>query len=192
MDFVWRWRRWLLPLILVGAALWLFEHHWVWRENSHDAEILAASRQYGIPPALVKAVVWKESRFDPNARGTKGEIGLMQIMPATAADWARAEKIALFTHTDLFSPARNTRCGAWYLRKLLLRYPQADDALPYALADYNAGRGNVLRWMQGEAVTNSAAFIGRIGFPTTQDYVRQVAGRFQHYRPIFPPPSANP
>ena len=46
--------------------------------------------------------------------------------------------------------------------------------MPYALADYNAGRGNVLKWMKGNAVTNSAAFIGQIGFPSTRDYVRAV------------------
>ena len=66
------------------------------------------------------------------------------------------------------------------------RYAQADNPLPYALADYNAGRGNVLKWKQGAAATNSAAFIGQIGFPGTRDYVRSVMRRYVRYRLLFP------
>jgi soluble lytic murein transglycosylase len=67
------------------------------------------------------------------------------------------------------------------------RYAQTDNPLPYALADYNAGRGNVLKWNQGAAVTNSAVFTGQIGFPGTRDYVKSVLRRYERYRPVFPP-----
>jgi len=62
-----------------------------------------------------------------------------------------------------------------------------DDPLPYALADYNAGRGNVLKWNQGAAATNSAAFARQIGFPGTRDYVRSVLRRYAHYQPLLHP-----
>ena len=178
---------WLFAIILLGGAATWFERWRTWRENSQDAVILAASAHHGVSPALVKAVVWRESWFNPNARGRAGEIGLMQIMPATADDWAKAERLSFFNHHQLYEPDKNTRCGAWYLKKLLARYTQTDNPLPYALADYNAGRARVLRWNHGVAATNSAAFLRQMDFPGAKKYVESVMQQYQHYRPIFPP-----
>ncbi len=147
--------------------------------------ILAAARRYEVEPALIKAVVWRESRFDPHARGRAGEIGLMQIREAAAMDWAGAEHITPFGHEQLMSPLTNTLAGAWYLRKLLKRYAQTDNPMAYALADYNAGRNNVLRWNKDAAATNSVAFLEQIGFPGTRKYVKSVLGRYEYYRPDF-------
>ena len=97
-------------------------------------------------------------------------------------EWASAEHIAEFEHTICLDPATNTLAGTWYLKKILSRYKQADDPLPYALADYNAGRGNVLKWRTGSAMTNSAAFIDQIGFPGTKAYVLSILKRYRHYR----------
>ena len=102
-----------------------------------------------------------------------------------AREWADAEHLPGFEHEHCFDPGTNTLAGTWYLGKLLRRYAQTDDPLPYALADYNAGRGNVLKWNQGAAATNSAAFIEQIGFPGTRDYVRSVMRRYARYQPVF-------
>lgn len=110
----------------------------------------------------------------------------MQIMESAALDWASAEKIELFEHEQLFDPGTNTLAGAWYLKRLLKRYSQTDNPIPYALADYNAGRGNVLKWISGAASTNSEMFIQQIGFPGTSNYVRAVMGRIENYRADFP------
>ena len=64
---------------------------------------------------------------------------------------------------------------------------QQDNPLPYALADYNAGRANVLKWAKGAAATNSALFLSQIGFPMTRDYVRAVMARRTHYRKELAP-----
>jgi soluble lytic murein transglycosylase len=111
----------------------------------------------------------------------------MQIRPVAASEWARAEHVTAYAPETLLNPATNTLAGAWYLQKLLKRYAQTDNPLPFALADYNAGRGNVLKWDRGIAATNSAAFINQIGFPGTKAYIRSVMQRFDHYRPVFPP-----
>ncbi len=189
VDLIRKYKWWLFGLIVVGGLLTWWERWRTWRENSQDPYILAAAARYGVDPALVKAVVWRESRFNPNARGRKGEVGLMQIMKDTAEDWAKAEHVSFFLQAQLFDPAKNTQVGAWYLRKLLRRYPQTDNPVAYALADYNAGRSNVLRWMNGAAVTNSAAFLAQMDFPGTKDYVRAVLRRYQRYRKSFPPRS---
>ncbi len=173
---------------LAAAALGLIRWwQWVHLESSQDQVILAAAARYGVEPALVKAVVWRESKFDPLARGRKGEIGLMQIMKTTADEWAAAEKIPVFYHEMLFDPALNTRAGAWYLGRLARRYRNTDDPLPYTLADYNAGRGNALRWAAGPAATNSRLFLENITFPGTSNYVLAVLHRRHKYLASFPP-----
>jgi len=186
MTHVGKWKWWLLALIFLGGLVALIERYRTYRENSQDAPILAAAQKYGVDPALIKAVVWRESWFNPHVKGRKGEIGLMQIRDAAADEWSKSEHVLLFTHQQLFDPAKNTLAGAWYLRKLLGRYQQTDDAVPYALADYNAGRAHVLQWAKGAAVTNSAAFVEQIGFRATRDYVRAVMKRRNHYRQAFP------
>ena len=156
------------------------------REHYFDKEILNAAKRYGVEPTLIKAVVWRETRFDPSARGRAQEIGLMQIRESAALDWASAEKIYPFEHEQVLDAGTNTLVGAWYLKKLLRRYAQTDNPIPYALADYNAGRGNVLKWISGAGATNSEAFIQQIGFPMTSNYVRSVMKKLEHYRAEFP------
>ncbi len=182
-----RWRRWIFLAVLLSGLLALYDAWRAHREHSQDRVILAAAARYGVDAALIKAVMWRESWFDPRAVGRAGEVGLMQIMEPAAREWAAAERVPLFVHSQLFDPGRNTLAGAWYLRKLLRRYAATDNPLPYALADYNAGRANVLKWARGPAATNSAVFIGQIGFPGTQAYVKSILRRYAHYRPVFPP-----
>lgn len=186
IDTIIKWKWWLFGIILLGGLVALVERWLARREHSQDTHILAAARKYGVDPALVKAVVWRESWFDPRARGRAGEIGLMQIREEAAGEWAKAEGVLFFTHRQLYDPAKNTLAGTWYLRKLLGRYTRTDNPVPYALADYNAGRTHVLQWSKGAAATNSAAFIDQIGFPGTREYVQAVMARSRQYRGTLP------
>lgn len=181
--------RWLCPILILLILGNFAAYRW-WQgclERSQDGPIRAAARRYEVEPALIKAIVWRESHFHPLVRGRAEEIGLMQLQEEAAREWASAEHVPDFLHEHCFDPGTNTLAGTWYIRKLLRRYAQTDDPLPYALADYNAGRGNVLKWNRGAAATNSAAFIDQIGFPGTRDYVRSVMRRYSHYRPVFRP-----
>jgi|ERR1041385_6000237 soluble lytic murein transglycosylase len=184
-----RLRRQNQKLLAVLAIIIAFALLWWWRsdrlERSQDGPIQGAAARYGVDASLVKAIVWKESRFNPSVRGKAQEIGLMQLQEVPAQEWADAEHIAGFAHEHCFNPVTNTLAGTWYLRKLLRRYSKTDNPVPYALADYNAGRGNVLKWNSGEAATNSAAFVEQIGFPGTKAYVKSVMARYRHYKPIW-------
>jgi soluble lytic murein transglycosylase len=173
----------VLLLLLGGVMMYL---RWQGRrERSQDAPIRAAASRYSVDPALVKAIVWRESRFNPRVRGTAQEIGLMQIRDEAANEWANAEHLSNFVHEHCLDPGTNTLAGTWYLRKLMRRYSRTDNPIPYALADYNAGRGNVLKWNSGAAATNSEAFIAQIGFNGTRQYVQEVMQRRDHYRSSF-------
>lgn len=176
---------WLIVALVLGA--FVFERWRLgWLEQSQDTPIQLAAARYGVEPALVKAIVWRESHFNPQARGSAGEVGLMQLREEAAQEWADAERLGQFVHEHCFHPLTNTYAGTFYLRKLLKRYARTDNPVPYALADYNAGRGNVIKWLQGEAATNSAAFIERIGFPGTRKYVQIVIERCHRYEREWP------
>jgi soluble lytic murein transglycosylase len=176
-------RRWLFLLVLLLLGL---TAACLWREARLEkkflSQMLAAGTRFGVDPLLVKAIVWRESRFHPDVRGSRGEIGLMQVQEPAAREWADAERLAHFNHELCSDPGTNTMAGTFYIGKLLKRYAATDNPLPYALADYNAGRGNVLKWNTASAGTNSVQFIAQIHFPATRAYVKSVMRRYALYR----------
>ena len=183
-----KWIGILVAFLLIDALLVLWWHQRA--ENRFDQEILSAALRYGLDPALVKAVVWQESKFDASATGKAGEIGLMQVCEPAAEEWAEAEKLKSFSHREIFDPRKNLRAGSWYLGKLLKRYKRADNPLPYALADYNAGRSHVLRWSKGRAETNSQAFLAAMDFPGTKRYALAIMNRREYYQKQFGKPKS--
>lgn len=185
MDAIKRRWPWLFLVIALGGLITWWRSCQTYRENSQDGHIVAAAQKYGVDPALVKAVVWRESRFNPRVRGDAGEIGLMQVGKLAAAEWAEADGQVLFRHAELFDPAKNTQAGTWYLGKMLRRYAHTDQPVVFALADYNAGRSNVLRWNKGAGSTNGAVFLTQMDFPGTCSYIRSILKRYERYKGRF-------
>lgn len=181
----------LLALATALALRWRWRH---WQSHQHDPLIRAVATQHGLPPELVKAVVWRESRFHAAALGSKGEFGLMQVTGDAAQEWADARRDRSFRPQHLLNPATNLHAGSFYLAKVARRYKATDLPHAFALADYNAGRANVLRWMKGPALTNSQAFLQSITYPGTRDYVRAILAQANAYKPDFPtaPSPASP
>jgi soluble lytic murein transglycosylase len=132
---------------------------------------------------LIKAVIKRESRFKPNARGAKGEIGLMQVTPAVGMECAFEEKLKKFKLEDLYDPALNVHVGAWYLAKAIKRYEAFPDPAPFALAHYNAGASNVDRWL--EATNNRGdkdEFLAAITYPGTKSYIEYILNKWRWYK----------
>ena len=153
------------------------------RENAFDSEIQQAAVAYGITPELVKAIVWRESQFKPDARGSSGEYGLMQIQETAANEWATTVKNNNFKPEHLLNPKTNLLAGAWYLSKWSNRSPHADNPQPFALAAYNAGPTKAREWAKD--TNSSVKFIERIDYPATMDYVLSVQKRTHLYRDSF-------
>lgn len=118
-----------------------------------------AAQTYGLPMALILAVMHAESAFDPGARSSAGAIGLMQVIPATGRRYG--------VHVGLHEPEVNVDVGSRYLRDLLAMF-DGDKAL--ALAAYNAGEGAVLR--HGRRIPP---------FRETQAYVPRVLRLYAQY-----------
>jgi soluble lytic murein transglycosylase len=157
------------------------------RFHEYDALITDAANKHGLDPVLVKAIVWRESAFDPGKVGTSGERGLMQVGEAAARDWARAEKIETFVPTDLFDAKTNLEIGAWYFKRASERWKHKEDAVPFALAEYNAGRVRVDRWIAATKRGEDAQaddLMEAIDFPTTRKYIEDIVARARFYRDI--------
>jgi soluble lytic murein transglycosylase len=156
----------MVVLALAGAAAWVVE-------SEPDAYLRARypleyehiirghATNHGLDPALLAAVVYVESRFDPNASSEAGAVGLMQLLPETARGIALRTGGTRFVVADLRDPEINVRYGSWYLDHLRRRY----GAMRMVLAAYHAGQGNVDRWRQ--------TGVG-IEFPETRAYVEEV------------------
>jgi soluble lytic murein transglycosylase len=153
--------------------------------HRYDGLIREIGKKEAVDPMLIKAVVWRESAFRPDKVGKDGERGLMQVTEAAASDWARQTKRASFVPTDLFSPRVNIEAGTWYLKKALDHYASKDDPATFALAEYNAGKSRVNKWVgdtnQGSGAT-AVDLRDSISFPGTRDYVDAIIDRYHFYQ----------
>ncbi len=164
-----------------GDALYSF-HEWVSpaRFQQYDSIITSVAAERRLDPMLVKAVVWRESRFDSKKNGSAGERGLMQVSAKAANEWARENKIENFKLDDLFDPNTNVQAGSWYLRRALDHWQNEPEPLAFALAEYNAGASRAQRW-GAEGITANQ-FINNIDFPVTRSYVQSILKRYAFYR----------
>jgi soluble lytic murein transglycosylase len=137
-----------------------------------------------LEPALLWAVAWQESRFDPSARSRSDALGLMQLKLATAGDvagWLRERRPDA---AALFDPERSVRYGGRYLAHLLAR---VDRRVAVALSAYNAGPGSLPgRWRELVERGGEALFAEVASNADAQDYTRRVLGMRAAYRELRP------
>lgn len=154
------------------------------RFQQYDKLIRSVATEHQLDPMFVKALVWRESRFDPRKYGSAGERGLMQVSEKAANEWARENKIDNFQTDGLFDPKTNLEAGCWYLRRAVEHWESQPDPLPFALAEYNAGASRAQRWAGGNenAPISKNDFLRNIDFPATRKYVESIIGRYEFYK----------
>jgi soluble lytic murein transglycosylase len=138
----------------------------------YRAIVRGHARNYRLEPALLAAVIYAESKFHADAVSASGAIGLMQLLPSTAHGIAQHTGGSKFRTADLYDPEINVRYGAWYLRHLIDKYGDEQEAL----AAYNAGQNNVDRWLASRS---------GIRFSETRAYVHRVEHLKRIYRRIW-------
>ena len=141
------------------------------------------AQEYGLDPYLVQAVIHCESSGNPNARSRSGALGLMQVMPQTGQWIAGKLNLGDFIEEDLLDPSCSIRMGCWYLSFLLERL---DNNLVHAVAAYNAGHGNVTKWLQEQGRTDENGQLNAIPFAETEEYVKRVQNAYEKYRCLYP------
>lgn len=153
------------------------------RFQRYDGLIRRIAAAHQLDPMLVKALIWRESRFDPRKVGTSGERGLMQVSEIAANDWAKQTHRDDFRVEQLFDPRVNVEAGVWYLHRAFQHWQAQPDATPFALAEYNAGATRAQRWANnGGHAMEEEVFRGNIDFPGTRKYVESIIARRDFYK----------
>ena len=163
----------LVLVVAAGVAVYVVTTSPPWFERlryplRYSEYVRVHARENGVDPALLAAVIYQESKFDAGAKSKSGAIGLMQLTPTTAHGIAVRTGGSKFTTGDLYDAEINIRYGSWYLGHLEHRYGNERTAL----AAYNAGQGNVDRWLQSRQ---------GIRFPETRAYVDRV----EHLKGVY-------
>jgi len=175
-----------MAAVVLVAALALSTVDQVVREGElplADASIIreqAAAKH--LDPALIAAVIYAETKFDPRPSSAGAE-GLMQLLPSTAYFIAHLSGGVAFTAGDLATPRINLAYGSYYLRYLLDHY-EGDEML--AVAAYNGGISNVDEWVAEARAQGRQLTIGAIPFPETREYVQRVLEAQREYRRRYP------
>jgi soluble lytic murein transglycosylase len=161
---------WHFQSIATAAQLAFYNDYPLLYPRPFDPEVQAAARVTGLPDALIYGVIRQESLYQPYAESPAGALGLMQLLPSTAARTARSIKLRRPTRGDLKEPAINVRLGAATLRELV---EQFDGRTELALAGYNAGPGAARRWLP-ERPVDADVWIENIPYNETRAYVQRV------------------
>ena len=140
-------------------------------------------KKSGVDPLVLHSIIRQESQFQFNALSPAGAVGLMQLMPRTAAETARKERMRKPRRKDLLKPKTNVALGAAYFSRLIREY--GGDYLR-AVAAYNGGEASVSKWWR-EAKGDPALFLESVTFRETRFYLRRVFLNVLQYYQIYRP-----
>lgn len=176
----------LLVIVAIGAAAGIFfPDYWVHR---YDELFQRQARVYRLDEKLVWSLVYEETYFRAWKIGADAEVGLMQVTPAVAREWAKETGFKEFekqaadnVNEFLADPERNIQAGCWYLEKLREPYRGRPAETAMTLAAYNAGASRVDEWTKDADATTlaEADFVSRISIASTQNYVRSILARYR-------------
>lgn len=174
----------ILTTLLFAAGIF-FPEYWVHR---YDELISRQSRVYRLDEKLVWSLIYEETYFRAWKIGADAEVGLMQVTPTVAREWAREtgfkaleRQAAENVNEFLKDPERNIQTGCWYLEKLREAYRGRPAETAMTLAAYNAGPSRVDEWTKGTdtALLTESDFVSRIGISSTQAYVTSILARYR-------------
>jgi soluble lytic murein transglycosylase len=137
----------------------------------YKQQVLQHAQDRELDPSLIYGVMRRESLFDPLARSSVGALGLMQLMPSTARTVARSLGMKRPRKSDILHVENNIRFGTHYLKTVMNRF---DNNVALAAAAYNAGPGNVKRWLPKNSVMPADLWVETVPFKETRNYVQAV------------------
>jgi soluble lytic murein transglycosylase len=165
--------------VLGVTAAWLRVHL-----TQYDDMIMLAAARNGVDFYLVKALIFEESWFRAASRGPAGEVGLMQITKAAAADFCARRGFAPFDGARLLEPELNVEVGCWYLRQSLDRYKDSPNPTLFALLRYNAGAQRADAWRAKclskpvpPGVSADRYYLSMVDIPGTREYAHRILRR---------------
>lgn len=136
--------------------------------------------EYELDPLLLYAIIKAESNFDSDAVSRSNAVGLMQLMDSTAEE--TAGKLGIKYEKEMLKdPEMNIKLGSSYFNSLYDKY----ENIALALTAYNAGSGNVDKWIEEETISSDGSNIENIPFRETNNYVRKILRDYEIYQNIY-------
>lgn len=184
----WLVRKRVLLLLLIGLIGVLFlNSNWLARMMypiQFEEDISASASNYGVDPHLIAAIIRTETNYSTGQVSKKGALGLMQIMPDTA-DWIIKQADFSNVTRDMLQnrPDVSIEVGAWYLQSLHKQFNQNSIAV---IAAYNAGPGNVRKWLDSGRWDGRLDTADQIPYGETRHYVQRVIYYYNKYKDLYP------
>ena len=172
-------------VIVAASGAIYFPNYWMHR---YDDLIERHARVYRIDPKLVWSIIYEETYFRAWKIGADEEVGLMQVTPLVAREWAKETGLKEFekqagenVNTFLADPERNLQVACWYYEKLREQYRDRPSETAMTLAAYNAGPSRVEEWTKetDTSVLSESDFVSRIGIASTRSYVSSILERYR-------------
>ncbi|MHA6483286.1 lytic transglycosylase domain-containing protein [Paenibacillus sp. strain BS8-2] len=180
-------RRLLFLTLIVLIAVLFVQSDWLarWMYPIHYKEdIRVSALNYDLEPHLVAAIIRAESNFETGKESKKGALGLMQLMPTTA-EWVVEKAGFESVDEDMLKNRADVsiEIGSWYLATL---HEQFDHNKVASIAAYNAGPGNVRKWLDEEKWDGELKSSDQIPFGETRHYVQRVFYYYNKYKDLYP------
>lgn len=173
-----------LLLLLILILLWL-NHKDIgrlWYSFPHQELTYHYAEANQLDPLFIAAIIKTESNFNPMATSPKGARGLMQIMPDTGNWISQQIGSGQISQEKFYDIETNISLGTWYLSDLMREF-KGDIVL--STAAYNAGRGNVKKWLSKQHWTGERKTIDQIPFMETRQYIRRVLWNYKVYHYLY-------
>jgi len=179
-------KRFILPLVLIVLGALFIQSDWLGKRIypiSYQDEIKRNARHYELDPLLIAAIIRVESNYKLTAVSRKGAVGIMQIMPDTAAWILKKEDFGDITVEDAGREAHaGIALGSWYVKELNRQF---NGDLVKSLAAYNAGPGKVKSWLENGVWDGGEQTISDIPYGETRHYVQRVLYYYKKYQDIY-------
>jgi soluble lytic murein transglycosylase len=173
----------LLLLVVLSLLFFRFQTILEWLYPiEYKQDIMVSSGNYEVNPYLIAAIMRVESNYNPDERSSKGAVGVMQLMPDTANWIVDISGFSQETMQALHRPDVNIEIGSRYLSILFEQFQGNRIAV---IAAYNAGPGNVRKWLQAETWDGTEGSLDQIPFGETRHYVQRVNYYYNKYQQIY-------
>ncbi len=172
----------IVTVVSVFAGPQLIQHMLrLYYPQSYSEIVKNNAETFSLSEDLIYAVIHAESKFDHDAKSHAGATGLMQLTDETF-EWINSKYPPESESPNVLNPADNIHAGSALLSLLLNHYGDMD----VALSAYNAGMGNVDKWLENPKYSTDGKTLDKIPFPETKKYVEQVKKNYKKYQELYP------
>ena len=164
---------------IVKPQIWILKKIY---KLEYSEYVYKYAKENNLDPYLIFAIIKNESNFKHNIESHVGATGLMQLMESTATEMANEIGENIETKEMLYNPETNIKIGTKYFAYLLKHYNGNQNL---AIAAYNAGMGNVDKWIKEGIINEDGSNIENIPYKETNNYVRKIVRDYKIYKEIW-------